>query len=172
MNTCHHITDQAALEQLINRYFDGETSVQEEQELRQCLADCPWSSELIDEARFTMGYFSAHKQQQQRVAKRTNPRQIIGIAASIAIILGIGISLFSRQWLTPQYECIAYVNGKVIADNQEAIMSLIAQDLNDMDMATREMAGAIADDMSEMNEASQYMTDELSSLGDAIELDD
>ena len=171
MNTCHHITDQAALEQLINRYFDGETSVQEEQELRQCLADCPWSSDAIDEARFTMGYFAAHKQQ-QRVAKRINPRQIIGIAASIAIILGIGISVFSRQWLTPQYECIAYVNGKVIADNQEAIMSLIAQDLNDMDMATREMAGAIADDMSEMNEASQYMTDELSSLGDAIELDD
>ena len=172
MNKNHHITNQAELEQLLDRYFEGETTVQEEQELRQCLADCPWHSDAIDEARFTMGYFAAHKQQQQRVAKRTNPRQIIGIAASIAIILGIGISLFSRQWLTPQYECIAYVNGKVITDNQKAIMSLIAQDLNDMDMATREMAGAIADDMSEMNEASQYMTDELSSLGDAIELDD
>ena len=173
MNKNLHITDQAALEQLINRYFDGETSVQEERELREALADCPWSSEFIDEARFTMGYFAAHKQQQQpRVAKKSYQRQIIGIAASIAILLGIGLSVFSRQWLTPRYECIAYVNGKVIADNQEAIMSLIAQDLNDMDMATREMAGAMANDMSEMNEASRLMTDELSSLGDAIELDD
>ena len=172
MNTCHHITDQAALEQLINRYFYGETTVQEEQELRQCLADCPWSSELIDEARFTLGYFAAHRKCQQSIAKKSYQRQIIGIAASIAIILGIGITVFSRQWLTPQSECIAYVNGKVIADNQKAIMSLIAQDLNDMDMATREIDNAIAEDMSNMNDASRYMTDELSNLGEAIELDD
>lgn len=41
MNNYHHINTQAELEQLIDRYYDGETSVQEEQELRQCLADCP-----------------------------------------------------------------------------------------------------------------------------------
>lgn len=172
MKEIQKISTQTELEQLIERYFEGETSVQEEQELRQCLADCSWSSELIDEARFTMGYFAAHRKTRQHVAKRNYQRQIIGIAASVAIILGIGISVFSSHWLTPQYECIAYVNGEVISENQEAIMSLIAQDLNDMDMATREMAGIIADDMSEMSEASQYMTDELSSLGDAIELDD
>ena len=64
MNTFHHITNQAELEQLIDRYFDGETSVQEEQLLRKTLANCTWSSETIDEARFTMGYFVAHCQQQ------------------------------------------------------------------------------------------------------------
>lgn len=172
MKTNLHITNQAELEQLIDRYFDGETTVQEEQSLREALADCPWSSELIDEARFAMGYFAAHKQQQQRVVKKNYQRQVFGIAASIAIIIGICFSLFSRQWITPRYECIAYVNGKVIADNQQAIMSLIAQDLNDMDMATREMDDAIADDMSNMSDASRLMTDELSNLGDAIELDD
>ena len=37
-------------------------------------------------------------------------------------------------------------------------MSLIAQDLNDMDMAKREMDNAIAEDMSNMNDASRYYT--------------
>ena len=49
MNTFHHITNQTELEQLIDRYFDGETRVQEEQLLRKTLANCTWSSETIDE---------------------------------------------------------------------------------------------------------------------------
>ena len=70
MNQNLHITNQAELERLIERYFDGETCIQEEQMLRATLADCPWSSEVIDEARFTMGFFAAHSQETERVAKR------------------------------------------------------------------------------------------------------
>lgn len=172
MNKIQHITSQAELEKLINRYYDSETSVQEEKALREALADSQWSSDLIDEARFTMGYFVAHGQEQQRVARKSHRRQVIGIAASIAIILAIGIPALSHRWFAPQYECIAYVNGKVIKNNQEAVMALIAQDLNNMDMANREMAGAIADDMNDISNATSIMTDELSSLGEAIELDD
>ena len=172
MNKNHHITSQAELEQLIDRYFDGETTVQEEQMLRETLADCPWSSEAIDEARFTMGYFAAHVNEQQREAKKSHRRQLIGIAASIAIILALGLPALYHNWLAPQPQCIAYVNGKVITDNQQAVMSLVAQDLNTMDMATREMANAIAADMDEMNTATSSMTNELMDLGAAIEIDE
>ena len=55
MNKLQKINSQAELEQLIERYFDGETSLQEEQLLKQTLADCTWTSDTIDEARFTMG---------------------------------------------------------------------------------------------------------------------
>ena len=172
MNKNHHISNQAELEQLINRYFDGETSVQEEQMLRETLADCPWSSEVIDEARFTMGYFVAHRKAGQQTSKKSYRRQVIGIAASIAIILAIGIPAMYHSWFAPQPQCIAYVNGKVVANNQKAVMSLIAHDLNTMDMATREMDNAIAADINDMGDATRMMTDELSSLGEAIELDD
>lgn len=172
MNQNLHITNQAELERLIERYFDGETSIQEEQMLRATLADCPWSSEVIDEARFTMGFFAAHSQETERVAKKSNRRKFIGIAASIAIILAIGIPALTHNWFAPQSQYIAYVNGKVVANNQKAVMSLIAQDLNTMDMATREMDNAIAADINDMGDATRMMTDELSSLGEAIELDD
>jgi len=151
MNKNHHISNQAELEQLINRYFDGETSVQEEQMLRETLADCPWSSEVIDEARFTMGFFAAHCHETERVAKKSNRRKFLGIAASIAIILAAGgYALWHQQQSTGV--CIAYVNGMVVQDD-EKVMTLIANDLSLMD------------------NAADAMTDQLSSLGAALELD-
>lgn len=152
MNKNHHISNQAELEQLINRYFDGETSIQEEQMLREALADCPWSSEAIDEARFTMGYFVAHRKAGQQTSKKSYRRQVIGIAASIAIILAIGIPAMYHSWFASQPQCIAYVNGKVI-DNDDAVMALIASDL------------------SKMEDASNSMAAQLQSLGEALELD-
>ena len=152
MNKNHHISNQAELEQLINRYFDGETSIQEEQMLRETLADCPWSSEVIDEARFTMGYFVAHRKAGQQTSKKSYRRQVIGIAASIAIILAIGIPAMYHNWFAPQPQCIAYVNGKVVA-NDDAVMALIASDL------------------SKMEDASNSMAAQLQSLGEALELD-
>lgn len=151
MNKRLNISSQAELEQLINRYFDGETTVQDEQALRETLADCPWSSDVIDEARFTMGYFAAHRNEQQRVAKKTNRSQIIGIAASIAILLAIGgYALWHQQQSNDV--CIAYVNGNVVDDNDK-VMALIAND------------------MSKMDNAANAMTHQLSSLGEALELD-
>ena len=151
MNKLQKINSQAELEQLISRYFEGETSLQEEQMLKQILADCPWNSKTIDEARFTMGYFSAHNQQQRRVVKMRSRRRITAIAASIAVLLTIGASAL---WYTQQFqgECLAYVNGKAIS-NEDAVMELIAQDLNTMD------------------DASQSMEAQLLSISEALELD-
>lgn len=151
MNMNHHISNQAELEKLIERYFDGETSIQEEQILRKTLADCPWSSEVIEEARFTMGFFAAHCQEKARTARKNHRRQLIGIAASIAIILAAGgFAMWHQQQLSDV--CIAYVNGKVVEDNHQ-VMALVANDLTKMD------------------NAANAMTNQLSSLGEALELD-
>ena len=147
-----HITTQAQLEQLIGRYFEGETSVQEEQALRQCLADCPWESDTIDEARFTMGYFAAHRRQQERKSRWLTSDRIIGIAASIAVILAVGGYVIWHQPAQTADMCIAYVNGETINSSEE-VMSLIENDLNTI------------------GEASQGMTAQLSSLGEALDID-
>lgn len=150
MNKLQTINSQTELEQLINRYFEGETSLQEEQTLIHELADCPWESETIDEARFTLGYFSAHQRQQVR-STSTNRSSVMAIAASIAVLLAIGVGLL---WQNQQHKnmCIAYVNGQEIR-NDEAVMALIENDLNNI------------------GDASQGMTSQLMSLGEAIELD-
>ena len=151
MNKLQKINSQSELEQLIERYCEGETSLQDEQLLKQTLADCPWHSDIIDEAHFTLGYFTVHKQQQRRIVKMTSRRRITAIAASIAVLLTIGASAF---WYTQQSQgvCLAYVNGKAIS-NEDAVMNLIAQDLSTMDVA------------------SQSMEAQLMSISEALELD-
>ena len=152
MNTNHHITNQAELEELIKRYFDGETTIEEEQALTQCLAACPWNSETIDEARFTMGYFAAYRRQQERKSRWLTRDRIIGIAASIAVILAVGGYVIWHQPPQAADMCIAYVDGKTI-DSSDEVMALIENDLNTI------------------GEASQGMTSQLSSLGEALEID-
>lgn len=152
MNIHHHIDNRAELEQLISLYFDGETTAQEERELRLCLADCPWSSEIIDEARFTLGFFAAHSQLKRRNIKKLTSRfRMTAIAASVAVMLTLGIGLL-WQSQQPKDMCVAYVNGKTI-NNEKEVLSLMQDDLHVMGNAT------------------QSLSEQLSSLGEAIEID-
>ena len=151
MNKLKNINSQAELEQLIEHYFEGNTSLQEERVLRQTLVDCPWSSEAIDEARFTMGYFTAHKHQRRKATTASNRYLIPGIAASIALLLTVGAGLLWHNQ-QPENVCVAYVNGKTIHNEQE-IYNLIQNDLD------------------EMGNAAQSPEEQLSSLGADIEFD-
>ena len=151
MRDLHQITTQAELEELIGRYFEGETTLEEENAMRQVLAHCPWSSDTIDEALFAMGYFSAHSNVQRQATLRTTRQRVFGIAASIAIILAVGGFALWHQH-TNNDLCVAYVNGETI-HNDEDVMALIQNDLN--------MVG----------DASQGMAAQLSSLGEALEID-
>lgn len=152
MSNYRPISSQQELEQLIERYFDGMTTVEEEAALRHELVHCPWSSEDIDDARVVMGYFVTHCKQQQRQHAMVSMRQrIIGIAASIAIILAVGgYTLWHQQ--QSRDICVAYVNGQVVQSNDQ-VMAMIADDLDRID------------------NAANAMTDQLSSLGEALELD-
>lgn len=152
MSNYRPISSQQELEQLIERYFDSMTTVEEEAALRHELAHCPWSSEDIDDARVVMGYFVTHCKQQQRQHAMVSTRQrIIGIAASIAIILAVGgYTLWHQQ--QSRDICVAYVNGQVVQSNDQ-VMAMIADDLDKID------------------NAANAMTDQLSSLGEALELD-
>ena len=150
MSKYRQISSQQELEQLIGRYFDGMTTVDEEKDLRWNLAHCQWRSEAIDDARVVMGYFAAHSQQHRRKVWATRQR-IVGIAASIAIVLAVGsYALWHQQ--RPGDVCIAYVNGHVV-QGDDRVMAMVA------------------DDLSRMDHAANAMTDQLSSLGEALELD-
>lgn len=151
MKQSQKISTQTELEQLIERYFEGETSLQEEQVLRQSLANCQWQSETIDEARFTMGYFTAHKHERRRTGRVGATLRYAAIAASVAVLLTVGVGLL---WQSRQAEdmCVAYVNGKAI-HNQKEVITLMHGDLN------------------EIGNATESLEEQLSSLGEAIEIE-
>ena len=151
MKKSQYISSQAQLEALIEQYFEGMTTLEQEDAMRQRLAHCPWSSEAIDEARMVMGYFATHAMQQHNRVTRGTRQRFIGIAASIAVLLAVGSYVLWHQ-SQPSDVCIAYVNGNVVEDNDK-VMALVASD------------------MSKMDNAANAMTNQLSSLGEALELD-
>ena len=146
-----HISTQAELEALIGQYFEGKTTLEQEDSLRRCLAHCPWSSEAIDEARMVMGYFAVHSAWQQRRATRGLRQRAVGIAASVALILAVGGYVIWHQH-QPSDVCIAYVNGHVV-NGDEQVMAMVTADLD------------------RLNDVSGAMTNQLSTLGEALELD-
>lgn len=151
MKKSQHIGCQAELEALIERYFEGMTTLEQEDALRQCLAHCPWSSETIDEAQMVMGYFAAHGAHQQRQDGRGMRQRVVGIAATIAVILAVGgYALWHQQ--QPSDVCIAYVNGRVVSGNDQ-VKALVGADLD------------------RLNDATNAMANQLSTLGEALEID-
>ena len=129
-----HITSRQELEQLIERYFDGLTTVEEEAALRACLARCPWHSESIEDAQVVMGYFAALCKYQRHSAARTTRQRIAGIAASIVVVLSVAVFALWHQW-QPMDECVAYVNGQAISNDRE-VMALVENDLSSIGNAS------------------------------------
>ena len=98
--------------ELVERYFEADTTPEEELALREFLArtDDP----AFDEARAVLGYFSA---QRSRRAARAGARRLSGLlaaAAALAIAAVLGHALFSREPDT----CVMYAYGEENTDTQ------------------------------------------------------
>lgn len=144
------------LEGLIAKYFDGQTSVAEEQMLKQCLAHCQWHGGVIDEARFTIGMLSVGADKHRhanRAAKIVPVWRIAAVAASVAVAMLVG---GGQNVTAGKGECIAYVNGKKVSSDA-AVMQLVNSDLRNLDDASDAVGGNVEQ--------------QLNNLGAAIEID-
>ena len=90
------------LEGLIAKYFDGQTSVAEEQMLKQCLAHYQWHGDVIDEARFTMGMLSVGADKHRRANRAARIVPVWRIAAAAASASSCK-SLAAGVWKAPRH---------------------------------------------------------------------
>lgn len=138
------------LELLIERYFEGETSEEEELRLREVLGNSTYNSRLIDECLVTMGYFSMGKRVEREKKTRGRVvvlRRVVSVAAMIAIILMLGLTLLKPKNVFNEGDCIAYVNGVKISD-KDKVISLIEQDLACMGETVSEERSTIIEHLS------------------------
>ncbi len=143
---------------LIERYFEAETSIAEERELRKALAShsAPVGTDpLIDEAKAVMGVTavisapqSATSSRPPRKTRRLAPPVWWQSAAAVAIIaiLVTGIIHINRA---PRGECVAYLNGREISD-RDAVMNMMFSDLSEMEAASASLQNEISDDFSDI----------------------
>lgn len=115
-------------QELARRYFEAETTEEEERTLKCFVVSPQAEGKEWDELRAVMGYTVVgkhlHGQTQRRARIRRMPRWT-RIAATVAILVALG----TLPWLTSQEAntqdiCIAYINGQPVTDHEQVMAAM------------------------------------------------
>lgn len=138
------------LKLLVDKYFDGLTTTDEERQLREWLASSEVSSPELDEARAVLGVFAAARSEKKASRRRFNaiPR-IAATAACACLLLGATI-WFSRSYVASASFAVI---GDERIDDMDQIRSLMHSDLRSIADARNSVEAAIEAELSALSEA-------------------
>lgn len=146
---------------LIQRYFDGETSLDEERNLLNELLSIPSGDPLADEALAVIGFTKIDKGE-SRVGEGNYGRRrhgFISVAAACVAVVVVGAGILSYFIRTgnsfANEECVAYVGGERI-ESESAVMSLIAGQLDEMSDASASVEKEIDSDLGDIREIMDF----------------
>jgi hypothetical protein len=120
------------IENIIEKYFQGETSIAEEKELKEYFSS-PDVAQHLEQYKPMFGYFSQVKEQKstQEIPLQSKKRNVawLSIAASVVVLLGIGTFMYvSEKNTSPvvaQSELGTYDNPEeALAATQKALAML------------------------------------------------
>lgn len=131
---------------LIEKYFEGETTLAEERWLRENLPRMRGESPEIDEALAVMVYAAAPGKDRSS-GKRQKSYRWIAAAASLALILTAG-GIYTHHLHSPQKSTFMAYSGGVKIDREEA-MQLIAAQMEEMSEASQDIKTEVEDDLAD-----------------------
>lgn len=122
---------------LVRRYFDAQTTDEEESRLRHFLLTSPLRDADFEEARAVMGLVAMANTCHTTThhTSRHRSHRVLTLAASFALLLSLGTLTFLTQSEHADNECVAYVNGHKVTDEQEVI-KLLHRDVEQVDLNT------------------------------------
>ena len=131
---------------LIERYFEGETTLSEERWLHSNLPKMMGESPEIDEALAVMGYAASPDKDSVR-RNRPASHRWVAVAASFALILAAG-GIYTHYLKTSQKSTFMAYSGGVKIDREEA-MQLIAAQMEEMSEASKDIKTEVEDDLAD-----------------------
>lgn len=132
---------------LIERYFEGKTTISEERWLRENLPRMRGESEEIDEVLAVMGYAAAPCEYKIKRKRLTYYRWIA--AASVALILTAG-GIYGHHLLSSQESTFMAYSGGVKIDREEA-MQMIALQMKEMSEASEDIQTEVEDELADFS---------------------
>lgn len=123
-----------SIERILEKYFDGETSIAEEKELKDYFASSNVAQHL-EQYQPLFGYFSQAKQEQYKavIPLKTNKRNIAGwisIAAAVVVLLGVGTFTFMNYNDTKSQDLGTYDDPEVAFRETQKALALISEHVN------------------------------------------
>jgi hypothetical protein len=123
------------IENLIDKYFEGETSIAEENELKVYFSSTDVAQHL-KQYQTIFGYFSQAKEQQftQEIPLQTRKRNVVlwlSIAASVVVMLGVGTMMYFNNDKEEQFvACSPEDNPELALQQTEKALALVSEHLN------------------------------------------
>lgn len=124
------------IEQLLEKYFEGETTIAEEQQLKNYFSSAVVASHL-QQYQPLFGYFvvaSGEKSQQKLHLKSTQnqPLKWISIAASVVILLGAGFFAYNHIGSTesPKSELGTYDDPQQAFEQTQKALAMLSKQVN------------------------------------------
>lgn len=116
------------IRELINQYLEGETTLSQEQELRDYFSLTPLNEipEELREYRSIFLYFTEEREAMEQapvvsIKNRFRRRMIFVAAASIAALLSVGLFFSGRHFMNDNSNILLVVNGERVKDDSLAI---------------------------------------------------
>ena len=123
------------IEKLIEKYFEGETSIAEENELKIYFSSTDVAQHL-KQYQTIFGYFSQAKEQQftQEIPLETKKRNIVmwlSVAASVVVMLGVGTFMYFESNKSQQFaSCSPEDNPELALQQTQKALALVSEHLN------------------------------------------
>ncbi|WP_316635756.1 hypothetical protein [uncultured Flavobacterium sp.] len=125
------------IENILEKYFQGETSIAEEKELKEYFSS-PNVAQHLEQYKPMFGYFSQVKEQKstQEIPLQTKKRNVawLSIAASVVVLLGIGTFYYVSKKNTPpvvaQSELGTYDNPEEALAATQKALALLSNKVN------------------------------------------
>lgn len=141
---------------LIEKYFSGATSLDEEVRLRRLLAGAEEDTPEIREAKAVMGFFAAaHQKSATSGSSSAALWRSISLAASVIIALVLCIGLLRDNKADSSADMIAYIGG-VETDDRTTIINAIEEDFSSIREANIIIAASIGSDLEAINEVMNF----------------
>ncbi len=141
--------NQDSLHNLIERYFDGETSVKEEKDLLEALLSQTDGDPEKDEVLAVMGYSAMIPK--AKFAGKIGWVRYAASAAVILILAIVGLTVWESVETGINNECYAYVNGQRV-ENETQIRLLVESQLEEMSEASDEIQNQISADFNDFRD--------------------
>ena len=133
---------------LSNKYFEAETTEQEDQELRRFAATC--QDPDFDELRAVMSYLEVGRSNNNLAIRRGFFKQSL-IAASLALVMGISLFVAAQidRGQDHKADYHAYVRGIEITD-QEQVFNLMVRTLQNMETISQDELPSVEEQLEDI----------------------
>lgn len=121
------------IEIILEKYFQGDTSIAEENELTNYFSS-PDVAQHLEQYKPLFGYFSQAREQKftPEIPLQTKKRNVawLSIAASVVVLLGIGTFTFLNQEKVEKHDLGTYDNPEVAFRETQKALALLSENVN------------------------------------------